>query len=102
MQHAHLQRTVIGFLACGLAVGATIVPANAQKLALTDAEIRQRIIQASIAAYTGSCPCPYNMDRAGRRCGGRSAYSRAGGASPLCYPGDVAADEVERYRERLQ
>jgi choline dehydrogenase-like flavoprotein len=60
-------------------------PAAAQ----TDAQIRQRLIRQSIAAYPGSCPCPYNTDRAGRRCGARSAYSRPRGAAPLCYPSDV-------------
>lgn len=49
----------------------------------------QRAIRQSIAAYPGSCPCPYSTDRAGRRCGARSAYSRPGGARPLCYPSDV-------------
>ncbi len=47
------------------------------------------LIQASRAAYPGSCACPYDRDRAGRKCGGRSAYSRAGGASVLCYPSDI-------------
>ncbi len=36
----------------------------------------------------GSCSCPYDTDRAGRRCGGRSAYSKPGGASPKCYTTD--------------
>lgn len=45
-------------------------------------DVKQKIIQSSISAYRGNCPCPYNTDRAGRRCGGRSAYSRHGGASP--------------------
>lgn len=49
----------------------------------TQAEIRR-----SIANYKGSCPCPYSVDRAGRKCGRRSAYSRPGGAQPLCYPSD--------------
>ena len=49
----------------------------------------QRAIRQSIVAYSGSCPCPYSVDRAGRRCGGRSAYSKPGGAAPLCYPADV-------------
>ena len=48
----------------------------------------QAQINRSIASYKGSCPCPYSIDRAGRRCGKRSAYSRAGGAQPLCYPED--------------
>ncbi|WAL58870.1 hypothetical protein [Thermocoleostomius sinensis] len=36
-------------------------------------------------AVSGSCDCPYDTDRAGRRCGGRSAYSRPGGNQPVCY-----------------
>ena len=68
----------------------------------TDAEIRQLLINQSIARYSGSCPCPYNTDRGGRRCGGRSAYSRPGGASPLCYPTDVSDAAVEAYRARTQ
>jgi hypothetical protein len=31
------------------------------------------------------CPCPYDLDRRGNECGGRSAYSRPGGAAPVCY-----------------
>jgi hypothetical protein len=49
----------------------------------------QRQIRQSIAAYSGSCPCPYSFDRAGRRCGARSAYSRPGGGGPTYYPSDV-------------
>jgi len=37
-------------------------------------EIQQALIRESIARYTGSCPCPYNTDRGGKRCGKRSAY----------------------------
>ncbi len=68
----------------------------------TDAEIRRILVSRSVARYSGSCPCPYNTDRAGRRCGGRSAYSRPGGASPLCYPGDVSDAAVEAYRDRME
>ena len=64
----------------------------------TDAEIRRHLVQRSIRAYTGSCPCPDNTDRAGRRCGRRSAYSRPGGEAPLCYPSDVSDDAVRRAR----
>lgn len=67
---------------------------------LTDAEIRQILIRESIGRYSGSCPCPYNVDRGGRRCGGRSAYSRPGGASPLCFARDVSDTVVESYRAR--
>lgn len=68
----------------------------------SDAEIRRILVRQSIAGYSGSCPCPYNTDRAGRRCGRRSAYSRPGGASPLCYPGDVSDAAVEAYRARMK
>jgi hypothetical protein len=64
----------------------------------TDAEIRQAVIQESIAAYRGNCPCPYNAARNGSRCGARSAYSRPGGASPLCFPQDVTQRMVDDYR----
>ena len=60
-------------------------------------EIKQKIIERSIRNYSGSCPCPYNIDRAGRRCGKRSAYSRPGGASPICYPEDVTQSMIDAY-----
>jgi hypothetical protein len=68
----------------------------------TDAQIKQEIIRASIASYSGNCPCPYNRDRAGRSCGRRSAYSRPGGASPLCYERDVTQKMVDEYRKRTK
>jgi hypothetical protein len=64
----------------------------------SDAEIRAFLVEQSIASYSGNCPCPYFTDRAGRRCGARSAYSRPGGASPRCYPADVSADEIREAR----
>ena len=67
-----------------------------------DAEIRKILVNQSIARYSGSCPCPFNTDRGGRRCGRRSAYSRPGGASPLCYPSDVSDAAVEAYRARTE
>jgi hypothetical protein len=65
---------------------------------LTDAGIRQAMIQESIASYPGRCPCPYNSAKNGSSCGGRSAYSRPSGHAPLCYPKDVSAEMVRRYR----
>ena len=72
-------------------------PAAAQQ---SDAAVRKAIVRQSIAAYSGSCPCPYSTDRAGRSCGRRSAYSKPGGASPKCYPSDVSAAEVRAWRGR--
>jgi hypothetical protein len=54
-----------------------IATAQTKKAAKTDAEIKREILKQSIASYRGSCPCPYNVDRAGRMCGRRSAYSRS-------------------------
>lgn len=67
----------------------------------SDAEIRRILIRQSLASYPGNCPCPYNTDRAGRACGRRSAYSRPGGYSPLCYNSDITAAMVREYRARL-
>ncbi len=68
---------------------------------LSDAQIRQAIIQDSIARYQATghpCPCPYNLARNGSRCGGRSGYSRLGGAEPFCFPQDVSEGMVADWR----
>lgn len=66
--------------------------------AVSNAVIVQRIIAQSIASYPGSCPCPYNTDRGGRRCGKRSAYSKPGGYAPICFAGDVTQSMIEAFR----
>jgi len=73
-----------------------------QKAELTDAQIRKVLIAESRAEYSGNCPCPYDTDKAGRRCGKRSAYSRPGGEAPLCYDRDVTAEMIQAYRDRAQ
>jgi hypothetical protein len=73
-----------------------------KKTTKTDVEIKQAIIDESIASYRGNCPCPYNTDRAGRKCGKRSAYSRPGGASPICYENDATQKMVDDYRKRTE
>lgn len=57
----------------------------------------QQIIERSIRSYSGNCPCPYNTDRAGRRCGQRSAYSKPGGRSPICYREQVTAAMIDAF-----
>ncbi|MEO1444983.1 MAG: hypothetical protein AAFV46_01865 [Cyanobacteria bacterium J06635_11] len=39
----------------------------------------------SRAPRSGTCDCPYDRNSRGERCGDRSAYSRPGGRSPICY-----------------
>lgn len=72
---------------------------KAKKKGPTDAQVRQILIDESIAAYSGNCPCPYSRARNGSRCGRRSAYDREGGEAPLCFAKDVTAEMVQSYRE---
>jgi hypothetical protein len=65
---------------------------------LSDAVIIAKLIALDAASYSGNCRCPENTDRAGRRCGGRSAHSRAGGYAPLCYPSDVSREAIVAFR----
>jgi len=68
---------------------------------MSDAEIREAMVAASIASYRGACPCPYNVMRNGRRCGANSAYGKPGGAAPLCFPQDVTPAMVAAYRAQF-
>jgi hypothetical protein len=75
-------------------------PAFAQA-SLSDQQIAAIIVQESRDTYhaTGKpCACPDDRARNGSNCGGRSAYSRPGGASPKCYPKDVSAADIAAYR----
>lgn len=67
---------------------------------IPDSVLIQRIIAESLGSYPSSCACPYSRDRAGRRCGKRSAYSKPGGYSPICFPGDVTKAMIEAFRSR--
>jgi hypothetical protein len=79
-----------------------LVCCSAAAADLSDAQIRDLIIRQSIATYPRNCPCPYNLDRAGRRCGARSAYSKPGGRAPLCYAGDVSERMVAEFKRRAR
>lgn len=89
-----MKKAVLTALIIGLALCPSV---NAKPL--SDAKIKNILIKESISEYPGNCPCPYNTARNGSSCGRRSAYSRAGGNSPLCYPGDVTAQMVKEYRK---
>jgi hypothetical protein len=62
--------------------------------------IIQNIISESAANYSGSCPCPYNKASNGSNCGRRSAYSKAGGYVPICYPQDVTPAMISTYKHK--
>lgn len=73
------------------------------EVALTAAAIVAILIKASRDQYyaTGHpCACPDDLMRNGRACGARSAHSRPGGASPLCYPSDVTTEMIDAYRRQ--
>ena len=91
------------FVASLLVIGSH-TPANAQTFNcdIPIPRIKDQMIRESTARYQGRCPCPYFRDSAGRRCGKRSAWSRPGGASPLCYPNDVSAEMVRDFCEVLK
>jgi hypothetical protein len=70
---------------------------------LSDTQIADLIVRESREAYyaTGHpCARPEDLARNGSRCGGRSAYSRPGGASPKCYVSDITAGEIAAYSAR--
>lgn len=72
-----------------------------QREILDDAAIAALIIAGSVAMYKAMgrpCACPADQTRNGQRCGGRSAWSKAGGARPLCFPSDVTPDMISAYR----
>lgn len=83
---------------CALALAVVLFSGTAIAGPLSDAEIRRAIIADSLASYPGNCPCPYNTDRRGHACGGRSAYSRPGGYAPICYASQITAEMVAQYR----
>jgi len=93
---------MIRAIAIALALAVTPITTLAQSARLSDQEVAARIVDESRKAYyaTGHpCACPDDLARNGSRCGGRSAYSRPGGASPKCYVTDVTAGEVSAYRK---
>lgn len=64
--------------------------------------LKQQMIEESISRYPGPCPCPYFRDSRNYRCGGRSAWSKPGGYSPLCFPTDISADMVREFCQVLK
>lgn len=94
-----MARQVVALLVGLLAAGA-FAAMEAERL--SDSQIRDRIVAESKASYPGNCPCPEDLDRAGRRCGARSAWSKPGGRTPICYAKDVSEEQVRQYRQRLR
>lgn len=84
------------FLICFAFTSFSLQASNANKQ-LSDDEIAKLIIQDSINHYPKQCACPFSLMKNGRPCGGRSAYSKPGGAAPLCYREDVSAEAIKQW-----
>ncbi len=83
-------------LAIALGLGSSTYAATTSSL--SNDRIKQLIIQQSIAAYSGNCPCPYSTAANGSRCGKRSAWSRPGGEEPVCFKDDVTEEMIKEWR----
>jgi hypothetical protein len=70
-------------------------------LALTDGQVRDLMIKASIASFKGACPCPYSFTAEGLRCGTQSAWSKKDGTGPACYRQDIGDPAVADYPSRM-
>ena len=64
------------------------------------ATVKQRMMIESLSQYQGNCPCPYNYASNGSHCGARSAYTKRGGTSPLCYPSDITDEQAIKWAEQ--
>ena len=84
--------------ALAFALMLTALPLSAYSQGSSDQEIKKQIIQQSIRDYPGSCACPYQRASNGSRCGKRSAYSKPGGHSPVCYEADVTDAMVRSWK----
>ncbi|MEM0653874.1 hypothetical protein AAFL31_18965 [Klebsiella huaxiensis] len=76
--------------------------AVAKSAQLTDDQVKQQIIDDSIASYPGVCACPFNRARNGSSCGRRSAWSKAGGYAPVCYKKEVTKEMINDWRQSQQ
>jgi hypothetical protein len=61
---------------------------------------KRKMITDSISSYSGNCACPYNSTANGSSCGKRSAYSKPGGAAPLCYETDITDAQAAEWLRR--
>jgi hypothetical protein len=97
--NANARRLVFGVLAValllvGLAFGVQMLPRS-------DDSVRQSITQQSIGEFLATgrvCPCPFSLDRLGRRCVAQSEYTKSGGTRPICFPDDVSDTMVQAWR----
>lgn len=84
--------TVSSLLSCESSLAKTPI--------LSDAQVKQKVIEDSIAQYPGPCACPFNHARNGSSCGKRSAWSKPGGYDPVCYADEVTPQMIKDWRDQ--
>ena len=88
----------------GLVAAALSVPTNAA--VVNGTAISQQQLNSDVSAIAGSpyYQCYLNSEdylaSNGSQCGKRSAYSKPGGYTPLCYPSDISDEAVKAWRAR--
>jgi hypothetical protein len=90
-----MKSVFIGLVLALLAVPAAAKGDGPQQ---SDQAVKKAVIEESIAAYPGKCPCPFNVARNGSSCGARSAWSKRGGYAPICYEKEVTAEMISKWR----
>ncbi|RJL53903.1 hypothetical protein [Pectobacterium carotovorum] len=91
-----MKTTLAVAMVCVVALLSISTPSMAKNVRISDEQIKEQIIQKSISSYSGHCP--YNSARNGSKCGKRSAWSRAGGYSPICYKDEVTRKMIDDWR----
>lgn len=87
---------IVSLFLAGLSSSAGVQAKNTR---LSDEQVKQQIIEESIASYPGTCACPFNTARNGSSCGRRSAWSKAGGYAPICYKKEVTKEMIAQWRQ---
>jgi hypothetical protein len=76
-----------------------VAPAFANN-ALSEADIREKIVKDSVASYQGICPCPYSTHPDGTQCGYRSAFLKRSSNEVICYEINVTLKMIKEYRAK--
>ncbi len=59
--------------------------------------IEQKVVDAAVANYSGTCACPYSTNGSGGLCGSASAWSTKAPNAPICYPSEVTLAMIASY-----
>jgi hypothetical protein len=89
----------------GITLALTVAVCASATQPISDQEVADAIIEQDTDDYlaTGQlCACPYSQAANGWPCGRQSAYTRASGASPICYLSQVTPQMITRWRSRRE